>query len=69
MSTLVAMNDDQLRSLLTVAVVVVILGAFLFTIIAPAFFDYQPTLAVDGPMLGLVAWLFNLKQRKDKDSE
>lgn len=62
-------DEQRLRALLTVAVVSVILAAFLFTIVAPAFSDYRPTLAVDGPMLGLVAWLFNQRQRKDRDSE
>lgn len=47
------------------AVALVVCGGWLFTIIAPAFSDYEPSLAVDGPMLGLVAWLFQ-QQRKSR---
>lgn len=35
------------------------LAGWLFTVIAPAFIDgYEPSLAVNGPLLFVLAWLF-----------
>ncbi len=46
---------DRIR----VGVCLGMLAGWLFTIVAPAFIDgYEPNLAVNGPLLFVLAWLF-----------